>query len=52
MNWNLEFQDKTMGDSKALDDKYNVEAAEILANEAQVSFWYFQFGYFHFFIGC
>ncbi|KAG7940838.1 hypothetical protein I3843_16G006500 [Carya illinoinensis] len=28
-------QDKTMGDSKALDDKYNIEAAEVLANEAQ-----------------
>jgi hypothetical protein len=35
-----------MGDDKAVDDKYNVEAAEIIANEAQVSYWYHKFGYF------
>ena len=29
-----------MGDDKAAEDKYNVEAADIIANEAQVSYWY------------
>lgn len=35
---NLVFQDKTMVEDKAVDDKYNLEAAEILACEAQVPF--------------
>ena len=29
-----------MGDNKSVDDKYNLEAADILANEAQVPYSY------------
>lgn len=37
VNWGFSFQDKPMdSDNVIVDDKYNIEAAEILANEAQV----------------
>ncbi|GMY30024.1 cleavage stimulation factor subunit 77-like [Fagus crenata] len=34
-NKKIKSSDKAMGDNKSVDDKYNLEAADILANEAQ-----------------
>ena len=47
------FQDKPMdSDNVIVDDKYNIEAAEILANEAQVYPFDFWWGLFEFSIIC